>query len=230
MCPHNACLLAVFAALVGSSTACKTTPLDVVYAVDIANVAGAAAAAGATFGAGDSGNAGGAGAGAGAAAGGAAAGSGAVDAGPCSMVGAGRYALRSQANGLCLGQGAPTTVFGSPAFVLDFSADCREAARTWQLVATVVPNVFAFHNSLSGYVLDVQMAVTRDGTPVITFGETGFDNQHFEVRGRDAFASELRPQHHPQSCVGLSGSSAQISTCDPTDSTQAWLLQQSDCL
>jgi len=219
-------MLAVFAALVGSSTACETTPLDVVYAAEFANVAGAGATAGATSGAGDSGNSASAGAGAG----GATAGSGAVDAGPCSMVGAGRYALRSQANGLCLGQGAPTSVFGSPAFVLDFSADCRDAARTWQLVATAVPNVFAFHNSLSGYVLDVQMAVTRDGTPVITFAENGFDNQRFEVRARDAFASELRPQLRLQSCVGVSASGAQISTCDPADSTQAWLLQQSDCL
>jgi len=80
------------------------------------------------------------------------------------------------------------------------------------------------------YVLDVQMAAIRDGTPVITFGENGFDNQRFEVRARDAFASELRPQHHPQSCVGAAATGAQITTCDPTDSTQEWLLLQSACL
>jgi hypothetical protein len=153
-----------------------------------------------------------------------------ADAGPCSEVGAGRYVLRSRANGLCLGQGAPTMVFGNPGFLLDFAADCRELARSWQFSATAVPNVFSIQNLLSGYVLDVQMAAIRDGTPVITYGETGFDNQRFEVRARDTFASELRPQHHPQSCVSASPGSAQIATCDSTDSTQAWLLQRSDCL
>lgn len=155
---------------------------------------------------------------------------GAIDAGPCSIVGPGRYVLRSRANGLCLGQGAPTTVFGNPGFLLDFAADCRQQARSWQLVATAVPNVFSLQNLLSGFVLDVQMAATRDGTPVITFGENGFDNQRFEVRARDAFASELRPQHHPQSCVAAAAVGAQIATCDPADSTQAWLLQRSECL
>ena len=82
-----------------------------------------------------------------------------------------------------------------------------------------------------GYVLDVLMALTRDGTPVLTYGVTGFDNQHFEVRARDAFASELRPQHHPQSCLSATATSAQITTCDPADSSQDWLLQRSsDCL
>jgi hypothetical protein len=83
---------------------------------------------------------------------------------------------------------------------------------------------------LSGNVLDVQMAATRDGTPVITWMETGYDNQRFEVRARNMFASELRPQHHPQSCVTATATSAQIASCDPTDPSQAWLLQRSDCL
>ncbi len=146
------------------------------------------------------------------------------------MVGAGRYVLRSRANGLCLGQGAPTTVFGNPAFLLDFAADCRLPARSWQLTATATPNVFSIQNLLSGFVLDVQMAAIRDGTPVITFGENGLENQRFEVRARDTFASELRPQHHVQSCVSATPDSAQITSCEPTDSTQAWLLQRSDCL
>jgi ricin-type beta-trefoil lectin protein len=220
MCPQNACVLAALAAFAGFSTACKTTPLDVVYAVDVAPVADAAPSTDAAAGGGNGGGGGG----------GAAAGGGLVDAGPCSMVGAGTYVLRSRANGLCLGQGAPTTVFGNPGFLLDFSAVCRVPARSWQLVTTAVPNVFSLHNQLSGFVLDVYMAAVRDGTPVITFGENGFDNQRFEVRARDAFASELRPQHYPQSCVSATATSAQIATCDPTDSTQAWLLQRSDCL
>jgi len=105
-------------------------------------------------------------------------------------------------------------------------------------VATSIPNVFTFQNqqvqnqqlSPTLYVLDVQMAAIRDGTPVITFGENGYDNQRFEVRARDAFASELRPQHHPQSCVGASATGAQITTCDPNDSSQEWILQLSACL
>ena len=203
--------------------ACTSTPLDVVYAASSAG-AGAGAGAGAAAGAVD------AGADAAAEAGTGAGGAATADAGPCSVVGPGRYVLRSRANGLCLGQGAPTTVFGNPGYLLDFAADCRLQARSWQLVSTTTPNVFSFQNLLSGFVLDVQMAATRDGTPVITYGETGFDNQRFEVRARDTFASELRPQHHPQSCVSATAESAQITTCEPTDSTQAWLLQRSDCL
>ena len=217
--------LAALAALaVFALSSCKTTPLDVVYGVDVANVADAGADAGADLDAG-------AAATGGASGGGGAGGAGGAEASPpCSIVGPGKYVLRSRANGLCLGQGAPTTVFGNPGFLLDFAADCRLPARTWQLVATVVPNVFSLQNSSSGFVLDVQMAATRDGTPVITYGETGFDNQRFEVRARDMFASELRAQHHPQSCVAATVTSAQIATCDPTDTTQSWLLQRSDCL
>jgi hypothetical protein len=204
--------------------ACKSTPLDVVYAADVAQAGSDASGAGGGAG-------GGAGAGAGGVAGtsGAGAGGAAPDAGPCSMVGPGQYVLRSRANGLCLGQGAPTAVFGNPAFLLEFSADCRSPARSWQLAATSTPNVFSIRNLSSGYVLDVQMAAIREGTPVITFGETGFDNQRFEVRSRDTFASELRPQHYPPSCVTAAPDGAEITSCQPADS-QAWLLQRSDCL
>ena len=160
------------------------------------------------------------------------------DAGSCSIVGPGRYVLRSRADERCLGQGAPTSVFGSPAFTLDLSTDCQQAERFWQLRATPIPNVFTIQNLSSSvtvpgspaFVLDVEMAATTDGTRVITFGETGFDNQRFEVRARDTFVSELRPQHHPQSCMSTTGSSAQITTCVPSDGTQGWLLQRSDCL
>jgi hypothetical protein len=198
---------------------CKSTPLDVVYAADVVDAGGGADTAGA-------------GGGAGGGAGASAAGSGGAptDAGPCSIVGPGRYALRSKNNGLCLGQGAPTTVFGNPGFLLDFGAECRLPARSWQLSATAVPNVFALQNLSSNFVLDVRMAAIRDGTPVITYGETGFDNQRFEVRARDTFASELRPQHHPESCVSAALDGAEINACDPTDSNQAWQLQRSDCL
>jgi hypothetical protein len=231
MFSHIACMLGALALLGG----CKSTPLDVVYAADVAGAGSGVDAAGAAGGVG-AGGAGGGGAGSGGAANGGAgsgaAGSGGapVDVGPCSMVGPGRYVLRSQANGLCLGQGAPTTVFGSPGFLLDFAADCRLPARSWQLSASAAASVFTLQNLSSGFVLDVQMAAIRDGTPVITFGETGFDNQRFEVRARDTFASELRPQHHPQSCVSASPTGAEITACEPTNSTQAWLLQRSDCL
>jgi len=221
MCPHTACLLSALALV----TACQTTPLDVVYAVDHSAVADAAADASANDASADAAAGGGSGA-----AGSAGVGGSPADAGPCSMVGAGRYVLRAQRSGLCLGQGAPTTVFAYPAFELDFAADCRLPARSWQLVATAVPNVFSLQNGSSGFVLDVKMAAIQDGTPVITYGETGYDNQRFEVRARDTFASELRPQHHPQSCVSATADSAQIVTCNAADSTQAWLLQRSDCL
>jgi hypothetical protein len=211
------------------SSACKSTPLDVVYSADVTDAGGAATIPGA--GAGGVG----VGAGAGAGAGGAGNAGAAADAGPCSKVGPGSYVLRSQANGLCLGQGAPTTVFGNPGFLLNFSADCRRSERTWQLRSTPTPNVFSIQNlsspvSVPAFVLDVQMAGTRDGTPVITYGDTGFDNQRFEVRARDAFTSELRPQHHPQSCVSAAAGSAEIAPCTEADSRQAWQLQQSDCL
>jgi ricin-type beta-trefoil lectin protein len=222
MCSDIASML-LACALLG---ACRSTPLDVVYAADDADASGGALAGGAgTAGAGagaGSGSAGSAGAGGGAA--------GAGGTTPCSVVGAGSYVLRSQANGLCLGQGAPTTVFGNPAFLLDFAADCRHPARSWQLSPTTTPSVFSLQNQLSGFVLDVQMAGTRDGTPVLTYGETGLNNQRFEVRARNAFASELRPQHHAQSCVSAAFDSAQIASCEAADPTQAWLLQRSDCL
>jgi hypothetical protein len=226
MCSRIASVLYRRLGLAGSALllACGTTPLDVVYAVDAATVAdaGSDAAAGATGGGGgSSGASGGVG------------GTPIVDTGHCSEVAPGRYVLRSRANGLCLGQGAPTSVFGNPGFLLDFDSNCRDDARSWQLVATAIPNVFTFQNQQlppPRYVLDVQMAAIREGTPVITFGENGFDNQHFEVRARDAFASELRPQHHPQSCVGVAVTGAQITTCDPTDLTQEWLLLQSSCM
>jgi len=221
MCPRITCLLFALAL----SGACRSTSLDVVYSAEVADAVGGAA--------------GGAGAG-GAGAGGASAGAAGADAGLCTTVGPGVYVLRSKDNGLCLGQGAPTTIFGNPdypGFLLDFSADCRRDARTWQLRSTLIPNVFSIQNmaspvSASGtaFMLDVQMAAIRDGTPVITYGDTGFDNQRFEVRARDAFASELRPQHRPQSCVSATAGSAEIRTCAEADSTQAWLLQRSNCL
>src|SRR6188768_414538 len=103
MCPHNAATRIrvraphrAFAALASVGvvfalafiTACKTTPLDVVYAVDVAGVgdAGAGAVVDVPSGAG----AGGAPAG-----GASSGGTGGTDAGACSVVGAGRYVLRS---------------------------------------------------------------------------------------------------------------------------------------
>lgn len=103
-------------------------------------------------------------------------------------------------------------------------------ARSWQLSTTAVPNVFSIQNVLSGFVLDVKMAAIADGTAVITYGENGYDNQRFEVRARSMFTSELRPQHHPQSCVSATVDSAQITACDPADPNQVWQLLRSDCL
>lgn|GEM_PF-1174059 len=240
MCPHITYVslrrLGSIAGLASCALlqACGTTPLDVVYSVDVAAVADAGADAPSDAAAGTGGVAGGSSTGGSGGAGGAAS----VDAGRCFVVAPGRYVLRLRASSLCLGQGAPTSVFGNPGFLLNLDTDCRDDARTWQLVATSIPNVFTFQNqqvqnqqlSPTLYVLDVQMAAIRDGTPVITFGENGYDNQRFEVRARDAFASELRPQHHPQSCVGASATGAQITTCDPNDSSQEWILQLSACL
>src|SRR3954470_3463347 len=129
MSPHIACLLGALALL----TACKTTPLDVVYATDVGAVADAGAGAEAGAGAGGSAGSGGA------RSGGASAGA----AGHCSTS---SYVLRLRLSGLCLGQGAPTTVFGNPGFLLDFSEDCRGLERAWLLVPTAVPNVFSFQN------------------------------------------------------------------------------------
>jgi len=202
-------------------TACKTTPLDVVYTVDVAPIVDAGSDAPHDAAPQPDASAGGAGGSAGAAG----------VAGQCSVVGPGRYVLQARESGLCLGQAGPTTVFGSPAFLLDFAADCQLEARTWQLTDTAVANVFTFQNSLPPYYfLDVETAGIRDGTPVITFAANNIDNQRFEVRPRDASGVELRPQHHPQSCVGVSGASAQIATCDPADPTQVWSLQRADCL
>ncbi len=152
------------------------------------------------------------------------------DAESCSALAEGRYALRSRSNGLCLGQGAATTVLGTRGFLTAFAADCRLPAQSWDLVATDVAGVFSIRSVLSSYVLDVRTGDTADGTPVITYPSSSRDNQRFDVRARDAYGYELRPRHAPDSCVTASASSAEIDACQPSLLVQEWLLQRSDCL
>lgn len=152
------------------------------------------------------------------------------DAESCSALAEARYALRSRSNGLCLGQGAATTVLGTRGFLTDFATDCRLPAQSWDLVATDVAGVFSIRSVLSGYVLDVRTGDTADGTPVITYPSSSRDNQRFEVRARDAYGYELRPRHAVDSCVTASVSSAEIDACQPSLPVQEWLLQRSDCL
>ncbi|HEX3776299.1 MAG TPA: RICIN domain-containing protein [Polyangiaceae bacterium] len=155
--------------------------------------------------------------------------SGAADSGACFVTESGRFVLKSGLNAECLGVGAPTTVFGNPAFETAFG-DCGLPAQTWDLSAQAGANVFSFENVISEDSLDVRMAATQSGTPVILYAATGLSNQQFAVRARGASYVELRPQHASSSCVGVAAASAQISPCAPTDSTQTWQLERVDCL
>jgi hypothetical protein len=154
----------------------------------------------------------------------------APDAGSCFAPASGRFVLRSALSDSCLGSGEPTTVFGNPAFDTRFDADCSAPAQEWDLSATGSTGVFAFKNVGSAYNLDVRMAATQNGTPVIVYASTGLANQQFEARPRGSSTYELRPQHAPTSCVGASMPGAQISICSASDTSQAWQFERSDCL
>jgi hypothetical protein len=155
--------------------------------------------------------------------------SGAVDGGACFVAETGRFVLKSAFNAECLGVGPATTVFGNPAFETAFG-DCSEPTQAWDLSAQAGANVFSFKNVISEDSLDVRMAATQSGTPVILYAATGLANQQFAVHTRGASYVELRPQHASSSCVGVAGSSAQIAPCAPSDSTQTWQLERVDCL
>ncbi len=192
------------AGLTLAASACRSTVLPAVIAEDSAPVDADAASAG------DAADAG--------------------DAESCSALAAGRYALRSRSNGLCLGQGAATTVLGTRAFSTAFAADCRLPAQSWDLLGDDAGTGYVIRSVLSGYVLDVRTGDTADATPVITYPASGRDNQLFDVRARDAYGYELRPLHSIESCVTASANSAEIDACEPGHDEQEWLLQRTDCL
>ena len=153
-----------------------------------------------------------------------------TDGGHCFSATPGRFVLKSALNGQCLGAGSPTTVFGNPAFETDFAADCTLPAQAWDLSPAGALSVFSFKNVGSADDLDVRMAATQSGTPVIVYPATGLDNQKFEARARSGSTYELRPQHATASCVLATVLTAQIAPCAPNDSAQAWQIERSDCL
>jgi hypothetical protein len=154
---------------------------------------------------------------------------GAPDGPSCDASTAGNVLLISRVTGTCLSQGAPTTVFGMPAFETAFSSDCTIPEVEWQLVATTTPNVFSVLHVATGDVLDVRLAQTTAGTPLILYPPTQLSNQRFLRRLRGAPYYDFEPQNAPMSCVQEIAGTCQIWPCGPAVTPQEWVVQQQDC-
>jgi hypothetical protein len=158
----------------------------------------------------------------------------ALDAGPgdaasCDPANAGNVVLISRVTGTCLGQGAPTTVFGTAAFDTALSSDCSAPEVQWRLIPAITPQVSSLQHIASGYDLDVRLAQTTAGTPLIIYPPTQLSNQRFLVRVRAAPFFDLEPQNAPTSCVQEIAGALQIWPCSPMVASQEWVIQRQGC-
>jgi hypothetical protein len=145
---------------------------------------------------------------------------------------AGLFRLRSVATKKCLAEGASTTVLGTPARLTALVDDCVKDGGVWRLSVTSTPGSRTYYDveaPSGGDVLDVEMAVTADGTPVIIYRSLGGTNQLFEFRARDSRVFEISPDHARESCISSGTTSTAIWHCDATAIDQEWQLLPADC-
>jgi hypothetical protein len=144
----------------------------------------------------------------------------------CSVPTAGRFTL--SAENLCLRRGDPTTVYGSPAFLTELSADCRTPRAQWDLTPAVA-GTFTVRNVEDQLSLDVRAASDVPGTPVIVYDPNTLDNQRFWFRPRSADTYELAPRHAPTLCAKGRGAAVEIWPCDTNDVGQTFRFAGVSC-
>lgn len=153
-------------------------------------------------------------------------GSGQVTSINCREPSAGRFILRGQAG--CLARGAATTVFTTPAFLSELTADCHSPAAQWDLTPAVA-GTFTLRHVESELSLDVRAAADVPGTPIILYDPNTLDNQRFFARQRSPYVYELAPRHASDLCAEARGSGLEIWPCDGASAAQSFEFSRSTC-
>lgn len=152
----------------------------------------------------------------------------ALDAG-CTAQVDGYVRLISRVTGTCLGRGGPTTVFGMPAYETALLSDCSSPDALWQLIPYSTPGVSFLRHVSTAYNLDVRIAQTTAGTPLILYSPTQLSNQRFLVRMRAEPFVDLEPQNAAQMCVQTVAGAIQIWPCSTQVTPQEWIIQPQAC-
>lgn len=145
----------------------------------------------------------------------------------CSEPMAGRFILSLQSG--CLRRGEPTTVFGSPGFLTELSADCTTVRAQWDLTPALA-GTFTLRNVEDQLSLDVRAASDLPGTPIIVFDPNTLDNQRFWFRPRGSDTYELAPRHAATLCAEARGGGVEIWPCDTNNTAQALRFGRLGCL
>jgi hypothetical protein len=145
---------------------------------------------------------------------------------PCDEPSTGRFILSGQTG--CLRRGAPTTVFGNPAFSTELSADCDSTLAQWDLTPAVA-GTFTLLNVASQWALDVRAAADIPGTAILLYEPTSLDNQRFWPHPRGSGSYELSPRHAPTLCAEARGSALEVWPCQIDNSAQVFRFARVTC-
>lgn len=145
---------------------------------------------------------------------------------PCDVPRAGRFTVLGE--GGCVLRGDPITVFGSPAFSTEVSADCASTRAEWDLIPSVA-GTFVLRSVDASTSLDVRMGGDSPGTPIIVYEPNSLDNQRFWLRPRGSDAYELAPRHAPFFCAEVRDDHLEIWPCDPEETAQTFRLALVNC-
>jgi hypothetical protein len=146
----------------------------------------------------------------------------------CSEPGAGRFNLRAVQTSLCLSMGAPTLVFGDPAFMTEMLKDCASLLAQWDLTPSF-GDTYTLRNVESQLSLDVRTGADTPGTPLILFAPNTLDNQRFELRPRAKNDYELSPRNAPTLCAQPAAGGVQIWPCQASNLGQSFQLDLLSC-
>jgi len=144
----------------------------------------------------------------------------------CDEPSAGRFTLSAETG--CVGRGAPTTVFGSPAFSTELSADCSSTLAQWDLIPAVA-DTFTLVNVASQWALDVRAAADVPGTAIILYEPTSLDNQRFSPVARGSGVYELSPRHAPTLCAESRETTLEAWPCQTDNSAQVFRFARVAC-
>ncbi len=144
----------------------------------------------------------------------------------CDEPSTGRFILSGQTG--CLRRGAPATVFGTPAFSTELSADCDSTLAQWDLAPAVAGTVTLL-NVASQWALDVRAAADVPGTAILLYEPTNLDNQRFWPHPRGGGAYELSPRHAPTLCAEARGTALEAWPCQIDNSAQVFRFARVTC-
>lgn len=146
---------------------------------------------------------------------------------PAILTGRTLQMLRFKQSGNCVRQGEPTLIGNDPAYLV-VTGECNQEHEAAWVTLPDPYSALQFRNEASALNLDVRLAASASGTPLVLYQPHALYNQRFLPILKDNTGFLLSPRHAEQQCLTEVAGGVEIWPCNATLATQR--LELIDCV